>query len=78
MLTIPPVISDFSFVTLNHAVDIYAIFTFELLHNQSLGISRLLKECTTELRNDRKICSSSMISSSGELRYFFSAREVVF
>lgn len=44
-LPMDPVFVTLPFVWIHRSVDVYAIIRFQPLHNLSLGVSRLLKEC---------------------------------
>ena len=68
MIPVPPVLNSFPFVGIHPSVDIYAIFGFEPMHNLSLGISKLLKECTVSYLKDDKRVRTSIETLSGEGR----------
>lgn len=50
--SLSPFIVDFSFAGMHGSVDIYEWFKFEPMHNLSLGIRRMLKECLWNLLSD--------------------------
>lgn len=45
MLPVELVLATFPFVRIHSSVDVCLVFRFGPVHNLSLGISRLLKEC---------------------------------
>lgn len=77
MLSIPPVLSAFPMIGVHPCVDIYDIFRFEPMHNLSLGVSKMLKDCATIMLRDENRTSPAMITSSGAPRTFKHIRRSV-
>lgn len=60
MLSIPPALSNFSFMSLLIVKDMFNIFKVEPLHTISLGIRKILKECIYIMLKDDERSSISV------------------
>lgn len=78
MLSIPPLLSTFPMMSIHSSVDLYTLFRFEPMHNLSLGISKLLKECCVLMLKDSERTSPAMCTMTGVPRPFnFIRKEVL-
>lgn len=77
MLSIPPILSQFPCMSLHPSVDIYTLFRYEPMHNLSLGISKLLKECCVYMLKDTERSSPAMCTMAGLPRSFNTIRKEI-
>lgn len=62
-----PVLSSFTMMGIHPRVDNYSIFCVEPIRNISLGVSRILKECTVSiLRDDTRTTSAIQLQSGAD------------
>lgn len=67
---VAPVLHTFSFVGIQSCVDSYATFWQETMHVFSSYISRMLKDCRTEMLADAEKTSSAIKDSEGKDKSF--------
>ena len=77
MHSLPPVLSKFPHAGIHPCVDSYSIFRFEPLHNFSLGVSKLIKECASDLLRDEKRFTSNITKKDGTARSFSQVRKKI-
>lgn len=70
MLPMSPVLTELPMAGVHSLVELYRIFRFDPMHVLSLGLSRLLKECTSTSPRDEYMRTSAMMSSTGSCRTF--------
>lgn len=77
-LSITPIISNFTFVSIHTVVDICCIFRFEPMTRFSLGFTQLLKECAVAMVKDGYRTAPEMSNIAGTERSFKTVRRAVF
>lgn len=78
MLPIKPIIIDFPFMGIKPCVDIYSIFGKKPIHLLSMGISKMLKSCASEMMKNDSQSSSSFRTARGIHRTVLVLRRKVF
>lgn len=64
-------------VGVHSSVDLYRIFRCDPMHLLSLGVSRLLNECTSTMLRDENTCTAAMTITAGASRTFQRVRKSI-
>lgn len=76
-LGVQPVRTLFPFSLSHPVLDLYQIFRFELPHNLSLVISKILKKCLCDILNDSCTVTSSMHNKSKKPQRYNNVRRTI-
>lgn len=67
---LPPTLLKLARAGIKPCVDIYEIFSYWPMHALSLGISRMMEECTIRMLGDLTRTSSELVTKSAVPRHF--------
>lgn len=77
MLSWPPVLSNFVMVGITPCMDVYAIFRYEPMHDFSLGITNMMKECYINMLGCWTKTSSALVMTSRVPSSFLAIKRTV-